>query len=217
MDRNQLLNDPETAMLYALDGRQAMMWTAIPAIVQAVDFAAMTLTAQISIQGIQTLPDGTENNVNLPILDDVPICFPSAGGFSLTLPIAVGDEVLIIFASRCIDAWWQNGGVQPPMETRMHDLSDAFAIPGPRSQPRVVSGISSTNAQLRNDAGTVYLEITPSGSINLVSPSGITMTGNLNVTGSITATGDVLATSVISLETHTHLSATPGDPTGPPL
>ena len=48
----------------------------------------------------------------------------------------------------------------------MHDLSDGFAIPGPRSVPKIPAGvISSTEAQLRNDAGTVYLSITASGKI----------------------------------------------------
>lgn len=180
MNRDQLLNDPLVSHLYGLDARQAMMWTAMPAIVQSVNLTAMTLVAQISIMGEIDLPDqdpeDPPNYVKLPLLLDVPICFPSAGGFSLTLPIVAGDEVLVIIASRCIDSWWQNGGIGVPVEARMHDLSDGFAIPGPRSQPRVLPAISSVNAQLRNDLGTVYIEVTPAGIINLVAPAGINLT-----------------------------------------
>lgn len=205
MDRNELLNDAETAVTYALDGRQSQMWTAIPAIVTSVNLTAMTIECQPAIKGAIQNPDNSETVVSLPLLVDVPICFPSAGGFVLTLPIAIGDEVLVIFASRCIDAWWQNGVESIPMETRMHDLSDGFAIPGPRSQPNVVSGISASNAQLRTVAGTCYLEITPAGAINLVAPAGVKITGNLVVTGTVTG-----GPAGIGLTTHKHLGVTTG-------
>lgn len=165
MDRNSLLNDTETAHRYGLDGRQAQIWTAMPAIVQSVDLGAMTCELQLAIQGVTTNADGSESQVNLPLLVDVPICFPNAGGFILTFPIEEGDEVLAVIASRCIDAWWQNGGVGVPMEARMHDLSDGFAILGPRSQPRVVSAISATDVELRNEAGDTLLSLTGSGKI----------------------------------------------------
>ena len=213
MDRVQLLNDPESGMRTALTGRQSQMWTAIPAIVQSVDLEMMTITAQPAIQGIVENPDGSQSGINLPILVDVPIVFPSAGGFSLTLPIAVNDEVLVVFSCRCIDSWWQSGGFSNvPLEIRMHDLSDGFAIPGPRSLPRVIGAISSTNAQLRNDSGTVFLEITPSGQINATAPAGMTFT-----TPILIVTGDVIA-SGISLLTHVHsgVASGPSD-TGPPV
>jgi hypothetical protein len=224
---DQILNDKETALRYALDGRQAQIWTAMPAIVTKVNLTAMTLECQPAIKGVQSNEDGSTTYVNLPVLLDVPICFPSAGGFTLTLPIAIGDEVLVIIANRCIDGWWQLGGIQVPIESRMHDLSDGFAIPGPRSQPRVVLNISATNAQLRNDAGTTYIEITPTGKINLVAPSGIgltgplTLTGALAVTGAITATGEVTAKSLttpVALSTHIHSGVTTGSgDTGAPV
>jgi hypothetical protein len=209
MDRDQFLNDTEGAIRTALQSLQSSLWTAIPCIVESINFTTMTIEAQPTIQGIVEDENGVKTNVNMPVLPDVPIVFPSAGGFSLTLPIAVGDEVLVIIASRCIDSWWYNGGIGVPMETRMHDLSDAFAIPGPRSKPRVISSISSSTAQLRNDAGTAYIEIDASGHINIK--------GNLNVTGNIVASGEVTGAGAITLTTHTHVSATPGSPTGPPV
>lgn len=218
MDRNQLLNDNEEALRLAFDGRLSGLWTAMPCIVTAVDLSNMTISAQPVIQGKIEDENGLTRNVNLPLLIMVPIIFPSAGGFTITLPIAVNDEVLVIIASRCIDAWWQSGGIQVPMEARMHDLSDGFAIPGPKSLPNVISGISATGAQIRNNAGTTYIEIAADGKIKLVSPSSIEIDGNLNVDGNIVATGEVTGGLVpINLTTHTHTSASPGNPTGPPL
>lgn len=220
MNRAQLLNDNEEGLRLALDGRQACIWTACPGIVTAVDFATMTVSVQPAIKGSVEQEDGTVLSVNLPVLINVPIVFPSAGGFLITLPLAVDDEVLVVFASRCIDAWWQSGGIQLAMEARMHDLSDGFAIPGPRSQPNVVGSISSSGAQIRNDAGTTYVEIAADGKIKLVTPSEVAITGNLKVSGTINAVGEVssgVGVAEIKLTTHTHLSATPGNPTGPPL
>ena len=157
MDRNEILNDPETAIRYGLQGLQSQIWTSFPAIVESVDLTTMTLECVPAIKGVNYQEDGSKIYVTMPVLVDVPIVFPSAGGFSITFPIAVGDEVLVVIGCRCIDAWWQSGGIQQPIELRMHDLSDGFAIPGPRSQPRVVSGISSTDIQIRNDSGTCLI------------------------------------------------------------
>lgn len=228
MDRAQLLNDSEEAMRLVLDGRQSCIWTAMPGIVQSVDFDSMTCEVQPTIQGTIEDENGNVQYIALPLLLDVPIVFPSAGGFLITFPMAQGDEVLVVIASRCIDSWWQLGGVQKPMEARMHDLSDGFAIPGPKSQPKVVDNISTTAVQIRNDAGTSYIEIAASGLIKLSSATGIeldapisitgTMTfdGDLEVTGAITASGEVTGNG-IALSTHVHTSAAPGSPTSPPL
>ena len=194
-----------------LDGRQAQMWTALPCLIVSIDLAQMTIQAQPTIQGVTYDQNNNATFVNLPILGDVPVVFPSAGGIFLTLPLTVGDEVLVIFSSRCIDAWFQSGGIQMPMEMRMHDLSDGFAIPGPKSLPNVPVSVSSTSAQLRTAAGTSYIELTKTGVINLVSPGGINITGNLIVSGEVTGSG-------IPLSTHLHSGVqTGGGDSGPPI
>lgn len=203
MDRRERLGDEEETLRMAFDAQLAQVWTALPAIVTAVNFDNMTISAQPAITGSQSFPDGSSKSVNLPLLVDVPIQFPNAGGFALTLPIVAGDEVLIVFASRCIDGWWQSGGVQDGIEFRMHDLSDGFAIVGISSVPNVIPNISATNAQLRTKTGDTYVELTPDGKINLVAPSSVaitspsvTMSGTLAVTGGITSQASVTAPMV---------------------
>ena len=137
--------EPVEALRAALDGRQAEMWTALPGIVQSFDPAAMTVSVQPAVAGRISDEAGKAASVDLPILPDVPVVFPGGGGFALTFPVAAGDECLVVFASRCIDAWWQSGGVGEPMEPRMHDLSDGFALVGVRSQPHRLSPVSYTH------------------------------------------------------------------------
>lgn len=158
-DRAQLLNDPEEAFRLAFEGKQSSMWTASPGIINSVDLAKNTCSVQLAIQGVVEDDTGPKQFVNMPLLADVPIVWPRGGGFALTFPIAVGDEVLVVFGSRCIDAWWQSGGIQKPMEARMHDLSDGFAIPGPASTPKVLESVSSSKIELRNEAGDVFFSV----------------------------------------------------------
>lgn len=159
MDRRERANDLQIAMLAVLEGFEAGVWTALPAIVQSFDPVAMTAVMQPAIQAQVRKPDGTQQWVSLPLMPDVPVCFPGGGGFTLTFPVAAGDEALVIIASRCIDAWWAYGGVQIQQELRMHDLSDGFALVGVRSRPRALAGVSTNSTVLRNDAGTTLVEV----------------------------------------------------------
>lgn len=100
-----------------------------------------TVRVQPAIREVVTGSDYTPVSIPLPELLDVPIVLPRAGDYVITLPVRAGDECLVIFADQCIDAWWQNGGVQNQMERRRHDLSDGFAILGTWSQPEDWSSI----------------------------------------------------------------------------
>lgn len=171
----------------------------MPGIVTAVDLATMTLSVQPAIQGQIEDENGRISFVNLPLLIHVPIHYPMAGGFALTLPVAAGDEVLVTWAGRCIDAWWQSGGIQKPMEARMHDISDGFAILGIKSKPNVIPNISTTNAQLRNMAGTSYFEVSANGKVKVVSPTEIDLIGPVVITGNVTLTGNLTMTGNIGL------------------
>lgn len=212
MDRRALLNDPIETQYLILDGRQSTMWTALPAFITKVNMSQMTVECQPTIQGQITDANNVSTFVSLPVLIHVPIIFPSGGGFTLTFPIAVGDECLVIFSSRAIDSWWQSGGVQKAIEGRMHDLSDGFCLPGPKSIPNVVPDISSTDVQLRNNSGSTFIGIKPNGNVQITAPT-VNITGDLVVSGEVTS-----GLTMIPLSTHTHSGVTPGGgDSGPPL
>ena len=180
---------------------------AIPGIVQSYDASQQTVTVQVALREKLSI-DGNENWVDIPLLLDVPIIFPRSGGYVLTLPITSGDEVLVVFGDCCIDAWWQSGGVQNQIDTRRHDLSDAFAIPGPWSQPRRVPGYSTNSCQLRNEAGSAYVELSGS-TINIVGSAVNIMAPNVTVTGRTTVDGKTTITGATDIQgrdflTHTH-------------
>lgn len=229
MDRRERLNDPIEAQRAALEGKQAEMWTALPGIILSFDPAAMTVAFQPAIKGKVSDEAGRATPVPLPLLVDVPVSWPQGGGFGLTFPIADGDECIVVFSSRCIDGWWQSGGVQSAIEGRMHDLSDGMAIMGVRSQARQLTPPIDTSAvQLRSDDGEQHITITPTGemtcratvSLTLEAPI-VTIKGALAMTaidggpttatlqGTLTATED-LVSGDISGRHHTHGNVQPG-------
>ena len=120
---------------------------AIPASIVSVNYKEMTCTCQPLIRENLQSTNGVTKQVQLPMLVDVPIVYPSSSGFQITFPLSVGDEGLVVFADMCIDAWWQSGGVQNQFEERRHDLSDGFFIPAMMSQKKkvYVNGVTITS------------------------------------------------------------------------
>ncbi len=239
MRQTERFDDPLEAVRAALDGFQRRVWTALPGIVTAYDATDNTVSVQPALKVNVMNAAGVVQATTLPLLVKCPVVFPGGGGYTLTFPIAAGDEVLVVFASRCIDAWWQSGGVQAQIELRAHDLSDGFAVPEPFSVPRVPGGISLTTTQLRSVDGTVYVEVDhATGRVHLKAPTEILLdapttivTGVLqvqntaalsvasSVAGVMQVTGEIIAGyggANISITTHYHTDPQGGD-TGAPV
>jgi hypothetical protein len=232
------VNDNQEALRLALEGHQAQVWTALPGIIESFDADAVTCIVQPAIKAEVRAPDGSTQWTALPLLLDCPVVFPRGGGCTLTFPVAQGDECLVVFSSRCIDAWYSAGGVQVQSEFRMHDLSDGFALPGPFSQATKISGISTSKAQLRSNDGSTFVELDPAGKIvNVTAPGGmtlntptVTITGVINVqnansaptamaiNGNTNFTGQVSANGHRIDDSHKHSGVTTGSGnTGTPL
>lgn len=175
--------------------RQAAINTrvAMPGIIQSFDATEQTVTVQCAIREKINM-DGNLSWQDIPLLLDVPIIFPRAGNYILTMPIQAGDECLVVFGDSCMDAWWQSGGVQNQIDCRRHDLSDGYAIVGLYSQPRRISNYSTNTAQLRNLSGSAYVELS-GNNINIVggnvtvSASSFTVNAVANITKQTTIQG----------------------------
>jgi hypothetical protein len=196
--------------------RQAAINTrvAMPGIIQSFDATEQTVTVQCAIREKINM-DGNLSWQDIPLLLDVPIIFPRAGNYILTMPIQAGDECLVVFGDSCMDAWWQSGGVQNQIDCRRHDLSDGYAIVGLYSQPRRIANYSTNTAQLRNLSGSAYVELDGTtinivgSEVNINAPTvnvngqNTTITGRTVIDGktSITSETDIQGRDFIS---HTH-------------
>jgi hypothetical protein len=228
IDPRERYSDPEQMLRLALQSWQSGLWTAIPGIIEEFDATTCSATVQPAIKGVIQGRDGFYSAAEMPLLLDVPVLFPRGGNCMLTFPIAKGDEVLVVFSSRCIDAWWVNGGTQIPLSPRKHDLSDGVAIPGPFSLPAIgqVASLSSNTVQLRSNDGSTYVELDPAGKVvHVKAPGGMTIDANVTINGDVTSTGTVTGkTDVkggdkdISLKSHLHSGvASGGSNSGPPV
>lgn len=206
MDRRERFGDPEIALREALDGMRAGLWTALPGIIQSFsaggDFP-LTCSVQPAIKVLVRQIDGSIVSTPLPLLVDCPVQFPSGGDCTLTFPVKKGDECLVVFANRCIDAWWQSGGVQEQAEMRMHDLSDGFVLLGFRSKPRALPNVSTTATQLRSESGTTYIEMNPAQQkVKIVAPGGFdvvtplaTFSNGVTISGLLTFVGGMVGSA----------------------
>ena len=147
--------------------------------------------------------DGTEGVDELPVIQGVQVAFPRAGKFFMTFPLAKGDPVLLVFSERSLDEWSASSGKVPvdPVDLRMHDLSDAVAIPGcyPDTKPLqddVVKGVA-----LGKEKG-VHIRITEDETVE------ITTKGETTSVGGFVALAELVLDELNKIETayksHTH-------------
>lgn len=200
MDRRERNPDLDTALLAAFQGHQAGMWTAMPGIVQGYSAEQQTVSVEVSIKMQLQQPDGSWIWEAIKPLVDCPVVFPSGGGFTLTFPVKPGDECLVVFANRCIDAWWQSGGVQIQADLRMHDLSDGFALLSPRSQPRVLTPTASiTGVELRSDTRTSFVRIDEDDNVFVTAENNIAADAGGDVYASAGVDAAISAAGVVSV------------------
>jgi len=174
IDPRERFNDPEETLRVLFESMARELWTSCVGIIESFNAELQTATVQPAIKAMVQGIDGKWTAQALPLLLDVPVYFPSGGGCSLTFPVATGDECLVCFADRCIDGWWQNGGVQLPITPRAHDLSDGMCFVGFRSKPEKINNLSTTATELRADDGLTKIALNPTAkTINILAPNGL--------------------------------------------
>src|SRR5277367_520337 len=107
MTSPKTLNDAiSLATNYALTG----IHTALPASIISYDYTTQKATVQPLLNKV--FSNGT--TMPMPVLNNVPVIFPRAGGASLTFPVVEGDTCLLLFMERSIDLWLTIGGQVSP-------------------------------------------------------------------------------------------------------
>lgn len=170
----QSINPPDEQTILDAQKKDILQYcyVARPAIITAYDpgeigVRSPTVSARIAqkfVAGVTST--GADVLLDYPLLEMVPVVFPSGGGFSFTWPIVPGDECLLVFCDREIDGWQVSGDGQPPKTVNMHDISDAIAIVGIRNNKRAVAASPNT-MQLKSNNGQTFVEL-GAGKIQLV-------------------------------------------------
>jgi len=96
-----------------------------------VSYDEATKTCEVKIAAKRPVPDGAGGYVmqDIPNIPNVPVAWPSAGGFILHFPLAVGDSVFLTFDEVDVQRWEGNGEVCEPGWLERHGLSCPLAHP----------------------------------------------------------------------------------------
>lgn len=129
----------------------------IPGVIQQYDPKTNTASIQPAIREEIVNEDNTVQYMNLPILVNVPIIFPSCSIGSIKMLLKQGDECLVLFSDLSIDNFWKYANVQNPIEVRRHDLSDGIAIPCVLSQPNT-KPFNSTGVEIACGSAKIKMQ-----------------------------------------------------------
>lgn len=135
----------------------------------------------------------------LPEFIQVPPIFMSGGTSYTAHPIAVGDYCLLLISERCYDNWYNGTDYVLPVEDRMFDYSDAFALVGIQNKAGAI-----TIPDVITQIGDAYMmgnhvhdgDLEHNG--NTTHEGNYTQTGDLTRTGLETVTGDRTQTGSIT-------------------
>ncbi len=177
----QRLNRPEVAIEEQLYQYAREHHGSIPGVIQDVQNSpnvyGNTVNVDIALNEVTIDPEtGEAIPTKIVTLPMVKLATLGGGGFYITLPVAIGDECMLIFQDMCLDAAWQNGGINnPQLDKRRHDLSDAICLPLRWTQKNAISSVSNTSVQIRSLDNTTHIDLT-AGQITLL--AGVVALGN---------------------------------------
>lgn len=148
---------------FLITKRLADTHTSLPGIIESFNPDTQLARVSLNLTRVRITKNDqgeqVEESIAIAPIIDVPVQFPSGGGFHVTFPMSSGDECLVVFSERAIDNWLRFGGIQKPIDKRMHEYTDAFAIPGIKSIPNALSSFSTNSLNLGTDDGITYIDI----------------------------------------------------------
>ena len=213
----RLSRSPDLAELIrtAVKQNQSTIHVSLPGKIESYDATEQKADIKPLLKRPLVASDGTElESESLPILMDVPICFPRGGGgmggFCITWPLAPGDLVHLVFVERSIDQYLdKNGEETDPLDYRMHNLSDAVAYPGFYPRKLSLKEADTENAMFGRDEG-MQIHVTPNDTVEL------RIGGVADVSAAIAETLKTFLDTTVKnwLVAHTHPTGV--GPSGPP-
>ncbi len=114
----------------AITSRLDEVYTCAPGKVVSYDALKQVADIELAQHRPLRLADGSTLQEVLPVLPNVQVRWPRAGGYSMHLPLAAGDWVIVLFTHASITTWRDTGTPGPVGDVRRHSLDGAFALPG---------------------------------------------------------------------------------------
>ncbi len=128
-ERGQDTSTLEGVIRAAFRNLEADLYTALPGKIESIDQNTRLVTVKPMISRRYF---GASAPTELPVIVGVPLVEMRTQKAYVKLPVAKGDPVLMVFSGRALDNYIESAGAVPvePLDVRMHDITDAFAILG---------------------------------------------------------------------------------------
>ena len=197
--QNKIPVKPDLRMILTMLKQEIMMDLNCHAIAKVENFDPIKKTVKATIQYQKTIND---QHIDYPVLMDCPVIVLSGGLGRLTFPIKKGDNCLVLFNDRDINAWFASGMKAPLMTPRTHAFADGVALVGLGSLIDAVYTYDQVNVKLSN--GTTAVKVGPT---NIELSNAVTTLGTQmsNLMTQLTTLTSVLETLTTAMST-----ATPG-------
>lgn len=200
-----------------IDARLVDLHTSIPGVVVKYDAPSKTCDVQPTIKRRYIKND---EEVDLPVIPNVPMGFYQTSTSLISVPVKVGDDVLIIFSERSVDKWKAGQRKKSPEDVRKFHLADAMAYPVIRplndgvpaeAEPIYIKNILSEgrfheDGQIKCENPICYEDLAANGDIehknasctDTMENSGSITQKNAIVTREYTAAGNISVKNAIS-------------------
>ena len=132
------------------------LYTCMPGIVESYDAE----TRRAVVKGALKVVTTKEEEIEREAIHNVPVVFPSGGGFAMTFPLEQGDPVLLVYSQRGLANWKKTFGVAAPDVFGFLSEKDAIAIPGfgpTQGELEHMIAIESDGVHIRT-TGTIAIE-----------------------------------------------------------
>ena len=146
---------------------QRNMHTAMPAVVVSYDATTKTANVKptckqpVKVTGEHPSDEQGFTYVELPTIPDVPVSFPSGGGYYVVFPLQPGDSVFLVFSETPMGEYLLNATVgAKPLDTRRHSLGYPIAIPGgARPDSKAIADSSATDLIVGKDGTDSQIKV----------------------------------------------------------
>ena len=176
--------------------------TSLPGIVNTYDASTRRARVQPAIDLLLT--NGT--SMPKPIILDVPVLFPSGGGYTIHVPLAAGDPVMIFFSERDIARFKATLTSGAPLSDDIMEAQHAVAVPGFVAPTTALVG---DGLVLQTTDGSTFIQI--EGNNVTITANNVRLIGLTSLTGNMVVSGTV---DGVDVSAHTHAAGSLNAPMG---
>lgn len=134
--------------------------------------------------------------VIIPDIFNVPVVHPASGGASITFPVSVGDNVLLLFSQKSLEEWLEKGEQVTPDDSRQNNLTDAIAIIGLMDFGKISNAKNDTDLLIKYKESEILVK--KDGDLD-IKATNINISGNNEVNITSTASLKLNSSSVVDL------------------